>query len=66
MIRKTKYCDRCGAEMPFDHFPRAERKLTGTLRIGHGQYDYYSESYDMCKKCCKAFEQFMKGGEGDG
>ena len=66
MITKTRHCDRCGAEVPFNHFPRAERRLTGTITIGHGQYDYYSESYDMCKNCYKAFESFMRGGKSNG
>lgn len=66
MIKKEKICDRCGAEMKFGVFPRSHKRLTGTIYFGLGDFDYNDESYDLCKKCCKAFNSFMKGGEGNG
>ena len=64
MTKTEKICDRCGAEMKLGFYPYSHKRLTGTVYLGRGEYDYYHESYDLCKKCSKAFASFIKGGEG--
>lgn len=62
--KKIKICDRCGKEIKHGIFPYTFNSVFKTVMFGFGDYDYSREFVELCKECTKAFERFLKGGDG--
>lgn len=61
--KRIGYCDRCGAELHgcSRFFLKRQTKCLLTQIFGHGPYDYSETLNDLCDKCGKGLDEWLKG-----
>lgn len=56
------YCDRCGNPIKEGKFPISRvKKINEVYIFGYGGYCYGERNIELCPKCSKDFEIFIKG-----